>query len=98
MHLRAERRVRAARALAVVAVKSGEPRKWKGVVGALLSPNQLLVRREAIERMNIPEAWLVEFSSWFPQVAAGGNPLDLWPDAAALPPELLVCMRAHGAA
>jgi hypothetical protein len=88
MHLRAERRVAAARALAVVATESGERRKWKGVMGALASPRQLHLRREAIERGNIPPSWAVEFASWFPLVADGGNPLDLWPDEASLPPEL----------
>jgi glycosyltransferase involved in cell wall biosynthesis len=88
MHLRAERRIAAARALAVVATESGERRKWKGVAGALLSPRQLHLRREAIERGNIPPSWAVEFASWFPLVADGGNPLDLWPNEASLPPEL----------
>jgi hypothetical protein len=88
MHLRAERRLAAARALTVVATESGERRKWKGVVGALVSPGQLHLRREAIERGNIPPSWAVEFASWFPFVADGGNPLDLWPDEASLPPEL----------
>lgn len=77
MHLRAARRLDAARALAVVARHTDRPGRWKAPFVALISPRWLLDRRQRLELGNIPRAWTDEFAAWFAPIARGEDPLDV---------------------
>jgi GT2 family glycosyltransferase len=77
MHLRADRRLDAARALTVVARHTDRPGRWKAPFVALISPRWLLDRRQQLERSNIPRSWSDEFAAWFGPLARGEEPLDV---------------------